>query len=157
MEGEVECLWKYCFTPGTHKTIRQFIPCEFTWLRAVFICPACWACSASINITKSLIRPRYENMFICTGCPRSRSIEGTFQSSVTGFSSKAHTLFHSLIYSPILLRTYYFTRSLTHLFTHSLTSSLLCALPTVTCSTTLLNAITHKLSQTKYSWPLTLE
>ena len=78
--------------------------------------------------------------------------------------SLAHLLTNSHTHSFTCLLAL-FTRSFFHSgtiplarsLTISLTHSLLCALPTGTCSTTLLNAITHKLSQTSYLWPLTLE
>ena len=73
------------------------------------------------------------------------------------FHSFTHSSTHSSTHSLILSLAHSHTYSLAHLLLHTLTHALLWALPTVTCSTTLLNAITHKLSQTKYSWPLTLE
>ena len=57
--------------------------------------------------------------------------------------SSTHSFVHSITCSLTLSLAHSFTYSLPHSFTLLLPHSLICALPTVTCSTILLNAITH--------------
>ena len=94
----------------------------------------------------------------------SHSLFHSFTRNHSLIHSLTHTLFDPLIRSFIHSITRTLTQSLTHSFTHSLYSGIyptrsltrlqLCALPTVTCSTTLLNAITHNCHKQNIRGPL---